>query len=146
MPGQNKASKIDKLHRWGTVTLDIILAGGALVVLLVSFVLAPDRLPRIPICPFMCLTGLPCAGCGITRAFCAIGHGDYGEAWNYNPFAFIFYALTIAFAFYPLTRRLWPDLHRRLLLSRWAGSGVLLLFATMLIFGAARIVGMLWQR
>ena len=39
--------------------------------------------------PIMCLfraaTGIPCAGCGMTRAFVAIGHGHPAAAMDYNP-------------------------------------------------------------
>lgn len=28
---------------------------------------------------------LPCPGCGLTRSFISLAHGDIGAAWNYNP-------------------------------------------------------------
>ena len=43
------------------------------------------------LCPFRALTGLPCPGCGMTRAFCSMGHGDLSGAFGYNALApFVF--------------------------------------------------------
>jgi hypothetical protein len=37
------------------------------------------------LCLFRAVTGIPCAGCGMTRAFVAIGHGHPAAAFDYNP-------------------------------------------------------------
>ena len=39
---------------------------------------------RHSICVFHNVTGLPCPGCGMTRAFLAIGHANLVLAWNLN--------------------------------------------------------------
>ena len=39
----------------------------------------------IILCPFRALTGYPCPGCGMTRAFSAIAHGEPLTAVLYNP-------------------------------------------------------------
>jgi hypothetical protein len=39
----------------------------------------------IILCPFRALTGYPCPGCGMTRAFSAIAHGEPLRAILYNP-------------------------------------------------------------
>jgi hypothetical protein len=39
----------------------------------------------IILCPFRALTGYPCPGCGMTRAFSAIAHGEPLRAVIYNP-------------------------------------------------------------
>ena len=39
---------------------------------------------RYSICVFHNVTGLPCPGCGMTRAFLAIGHGNLVSAWKLN--------------------------------------------------------------
>src|ERR1044072_4837780 len=39
----------------------------------------------IILCPFRAMTGYPCPGCGMTRAFSAIAHGEPVRAVLYNP-------------------------------------------------------------
>ena len=39
----------------------------------------------IILCPFRALTGYPCPGCGMTRAFSALAHGEPLQAVIYNP-------------------------------------------------------------
>lgn len=41
------------------------------------------------LCPIKALTGLNCPGCGITRMFVALFHGDIYQAFRYNPLVFI---------------------------------------------------------
>ena len=47
-----------------------------------------------PACPFHAMTGLNCPGCGLTRGFNALAHGDILGALHYNlllpVFAFFF--------------------------------------------------------
>lgn len=51
---------------------------------------------QLPIqCPFKWVTGVPCPGCGGTRALLAILHGHFIEALSINPLS----VLIIAFAF-----------------------------------------------
>lgn len=37
--------------------------------------------------------GLGCPGCGMTRCFISLGHGDLAAAWSYNPAGLWFYAI-----------------------------------------------------
>ncbi|HCN78195.1 MAG TPA: hypothetical protein DIT13_13495 [Verrucomicrobiales bacterium] len=46
-------------------------------------------LPLWP-CVFADVTGLPCPGCGMTRAASALLRGEWAEAWRFHPFAFAF--------------------------------------------------------
>ena len=39
-------------------------------------------------CPFRAITGLPCAGCGVTTAFRLLLRGDAAGAWHANPAVF----------------------------------------------------------
>ncbi len=41
--------------------------------------------PAPTICPFALITGIPCPGCGLTRAVVALGHGDIGSAVAFHP-------------------------------------------------------------
>lgn len=36
-------------------------------------------------CPIRYLTGISCAGCGMTRAYLALLHGDFAAAFYYHP-------------------------------------------------------------
>lgn len=52
----------------------------------------PDE-PELVLCPFRALTHLPCPGCGMTRAFCALAHFEFWRAIKFNalsPLLFIF--------------------------------------------------------
>jgi len=68
-----------------------ILQGTAVV----SISLTENTLPFF--CPFKTLTGIPCPGCGMTRAILSITKGDFQEALNYNPFSFfLIFAVAIS--------------------------------------------------
>jgi hypothetical protein len=49
--------------------------------------------------PELCLmkryTGHGCPGCGMTRCFISLGHGDLAAAWSYNPAGLWFYAIVL---------------------------------------------------
>ncbi len=44
-------------------------------------------------CTFRTVTGIPCPGCGLTRSFISLGHGQLLDAWHYNPAGFVFFAV-----------------------------------------------------
>lgn len=88
-----------------------VAAGGALVL---SALVDPNALPSVSLCGFRALTGAPCPGCGLTHAFCAIGHGRFAEAWHYHPFGFLFYVIAALIVFGPLLYRLDPKCEERL--------------------------------
>lgn len=51
----------------------------------------------IPVfCPFEALTGIPCPGCGMTRAILSLIAGNFGEAALYNPFCFFLLFMVMA--------------------------------------------------
>lgn len=97
------------------------------------------HLPGLP-CLFHEMTGLPCPGCGMTRAIVALLHGDLAQAFTHHPLgvpvAAIWLLLAVA-GLLPTARRLrladalavWD---RRLALST-------LLLAAFLIHGLARL-------
>lgn len=49
----------------------------------------PSESEYFPQCSMKKLTGWECPGCGIQRAAHAMLHGRPGEAFAYNPFAFL---------------------------------------------------------
>jgi Protein of unknown function (DUF2752) len=85
-----------------------------LVLLGLSAVFATSALWRpsdngLVLCPFRALTGYPCPGCGMTRAFSAIAHGDLWRALRYNPLSpFLFLALIVVWAGAGATILNWP--------------------------------------
>jgi hypothetical protein len=71
--------------RWGLLTAALAVGGAFL-------------LPRVwagagpVVCPSRLVTGIPCPGCGLTRAFAALGHGDPAGAFRCHPFALLLFA------------------------------------------------------
>lgn len=44
-------------------------------------------LPSVSLCPFHVITGMACPGCGMTRAFLALGQFNLKQAVAFNPFS-----------------------------------------------------------
>ena len=53
-----------------------------------------------PRCPFLTVTGFPCLTCGATRATIAFLHGNFLEAFSWNPLAFLALCGVVAFDIY----------------------------------------------
>jgi len=89
---------------------------GCLVILVGAYVWAPYVSEGPPMCPFRLLSGLPCPGCGMTRALCALLRGDLDAALRFNLFSIPVLGLLIVA---PLLA-LWEIAHRsRSSLCRW---------------------------
>ena len=56
------------------------LAGGAAAIAYFD----PSKATVLPVCPLFALTGLACPGCGLTRGFHALFHGDIITAIDFN--------------------------------------------------------------
>jgi hypothetical protein len=54
------------------------------VVAATVFAFDPERVSIYPVCPFHQWTGLWCPGCGTTRAFHQLLHGNVGAAFRFN--------------------------------------------------------------
>ena len=64
-----------------------------------------------PLCIFSAVFGLDCFGCGLTRSFTYVGHGQLSEALQLHKLGPIVYLLV--FAQLPLRSfRLWRTRHR----------------------------------
>jgi hypothetical protein len=61
-------------------------------------------------CPFKVLTGLPCPGCGLTRATVALLHGDFATSFHFHPLALPMVAVMLVMAL--LDVWLWWRTHR----------------------------------
>lgn len=55
-------------------------------------------------CPMLGMTGLPCAGCGLTRAFLYLLQGQIGRAANINPMCFPIIAFLIYCGYFRYTK------------------------------------------
>jgi hypothetical protein len=51
--------------------------------------------PLPELCMMRRWTGAGCPGCGMTRCFISLGHGDLAAAWSYNPAGFWFFAIVL---------------------------------------------------
>ena len=49
------------------------------------------------VCPFFRLTGIPCPGCGLTRAVILLLKGDFRDSLRFHAFAPIFLLAAVAF-------------------------------------------------
>jgi len=102
----------------------------------------PGFLPGLDTCAFHAATGLPCPGCGLTRAFIALSHGRFHAAWGLHPFAYPLYAGCLAGLGSPWLLRRFPALSgaRAAGALRWSAATLL---AAMMVFGTWRMVHVL---
>lgn len=91
----------------------------------------PTKANFFPVCPLYSLTGLACPGCGLTRGFHALFHGDILTALDFNAlipiWAAIFAWVFVSFIFLAVRGRglkMWPT-HPNVL---WTFMIVLLVF------------------
>jgi hypothetical protein len=114
------------------------------LVLVLSFALQPFTENGPTLCLFRKWTGLPCPGCGLTRSFCAISHGHFADAWSYNPFGYLFYALALLFLVLAPLAYIFPGLEQGILRrSRLITRVLLSLLALMYVYGFWRLIHIL---
>ena len=61
-----------------------------------------SRIP--PLCAFRNTTGLPCPGCGMTRAFIHVTHLDFPAAFHVSPLGTVFAVGAVLAAIYAVLR------------------------------------------
>ena len=75
----------------------------ALIVMLLGGLFALIVSTRLPLCPMAGVLGVPCPGCGLTRATLALFHGDVRQAMHLHPLvpviAPVFIAAVLSAAF-----------------------------------------------
>jgi hypothetical protein len=74
---QAKSSTIER------VLAALVILFGAAVVFVVTY-FNPTTAGIFPVCPLYATTGLHCPGCGLTRGFHALFHGDIVGAVDFN--------------------------------------------------------------
>jgi hypothetical protein len=80
--------RADRLYHavWLALAAGVLIASAALATDNRSQVVLPVvRWPLPPLCGMQRVVGLPCPGCGLTRCFIALAHGDVRAGWSYNP-------------------------------------------------------------
>ncbi len=92
-------------------------------------------------CVFRHLTGLPCPGCGLTRSFVMLAHGDVSAGFGYNlmgPVLFTVLAVSVAVAVWVLVSG------RSGVLSRWSSvvfsKPALAVLAVWIGYGIVRMI------
>ncbi|HEY0840088.1 MAG TPA: DUF2752 domain-containing protein [Vulgatibacter sp.] len=63
----------------------LAVAATSMVAGAVALSRVPDLLSRVPACPFLHATGLPCGTCGFTRAFARVASLDFAHALPVSP-------------------------------------------------------------
>jgi hypothetical protein len=119
-----------------------IILGGLTAMFIIAALWQPADEPTLILCPFRALTGLPCPGCGMTRAFCAIAHGHLFKAIGFNaisPIAFLgaVFAWATALATVANFQTIRSTLLRLIpgeTLSRFIFGGVMVWWALRLVF------------
>jgi hypothetical protein len=108
-----------------------VIAGGAAGVAYFD----PTKLGFLPVCPLYAMTGFACPGCGLTRGFHALFHGDILTALDHNAmlpyFAFLIGCGFVALLYYAVSGRRLPfnPIHPKVL---WV------FLVLLLVFGVAR--------
>lgn len=88
-----------------------------------------------PVCPLYSLTGFACPGCGLTRGFHALFHGDIVTALDYN--ALIpFFAFAVLLALVSLVTYAIRGTRARIGLLH--PNALWVFFVLMIVFGVAR--------
>ena len=109
----------------------IAMLGGASVV----WAFDPSQTHILPVCPLYALTGFACPGCGLTRGFHALFHGDALTALDFNALIPIW---TILFGYLGLSLVL-TAARGRGLPWKWLTPSMLVGFLVLLIgFGVLR--------
>jgi hypothetical protein len=84
-------------------------------------------LPLPPLCSWKALTGRDCPGCGLTRSFIALGHGQWRDSFRFNPAGPIWFAFIAAQIPYQAVQLLRISRGTRPLDAGWWGHGVVYL-------------------
>jgi hypothetical protein len=93
----------DRLFHWVLliVSVCVLAVAGVLRVEGGDRVVLPLINQPIPgVCTYKSWFGVCCPGCGLTRCFISLAHGEWSAAWRFNPVGILLFA--VAFAQLPL--------------------------------------------
>lgn len=80
---------------WDVFYGDMKNNGIAVFIIVVLFGILTGRIYST--CPFLMITGIPCPGCGLTRAGIALLHGSFARAFEIHPMIYPIVILSAAF-------------------------------------------------
>jgi hypothetical protein len=118
------------------------VAGALALCALVVSALMPTEGLGIDLCFFYEYTDLPCPGCGLTRSVTNVSHGNFAQAWGYNPFGYAFWASFALMApCLVLPRRALDGIQRTVSpFAAWIHRSTWIILGGLLVFGLARLV------
>lgn len=99
---------------------------------------------KIPVCPMANLTGLPCPGCGLTRASLACFHGHFGDAARLQPL--VFFATPMVGVCSVLAAHSWLKRGKVRFpppVARWVMPPLKALYAALIVLWVVRFFGVL---
>lgn len=134
-------------HPW----MAMLLQDSALCRILAAIPLPLLALPLLHLrgwsCPWHELTGIPCPGCGMTRAAVAMLHGHFEQALILHPFAPAAagaWLLLATGAVLPAPNRRWLAAHLEAWERRLAPTGMVLI--AFILFGLGRMATSIWAK
>lgn len=103
-------------------------------------------LSEVPLCPLAGWLGLPCPGCGLTRATVALLQGDVGGALRLHPLVFVAAPAFLLLLGSLLLRALgieplWTERLAGVVTSRWTTLAASALAVTLIVVWALRFAG-----
>lgn len=95
----------------------------------------PTQVHLFPVCPLYALTGFACPGCGLTRGFHALFHGDVAAAMHFNVLIPV-WAVIFAVSFISLA--LFAVRGRGLPINELSPNWLVVFMVVLLVFGIVR--------
>lgn len=116
----------------------VLAAGGLVAAMLGSgfvWYFDPTTAGFFPVCPLYSMTGLACPGCGLTRGFHALFHGDLMTALDYNALIPIF---ILIFGFFVISMAMVAVRGRGLVKLTHSPKLLFGFFVLLIVFGVLR--------
>ena len=115
-----------KQHPWRELIPVVLLAA----VIAIGSLGHVGAFEKIPLCAFRFVTGLPCPGCGLTRAFISLFHGEFSRAIAFNALAPVLLVMMLLYFYRALIRYSGRPFEYRSSAAgrRWISASFLLLF------------------
>ncbi|OYW70538.1 MAG: hypothetical protein B7Z37_30420 [Verrucomicrobia bacterium 12-59-8] len=97
-------------------------------------------------CVFAEITGLPCPGCGLTRATVALVEGDWRTSWAFHPFAAFFLLVGMLVAAGGFLRSFWvQNLAAKVEVFERHTKLPAIILVALVCFGLLRMLGFWYQ-